>query len=793
MTNAKRRSAIALAVAFLPWLLTVFAEDLTVAPGETVTLPYNISTNYANITVNSEGKLNIQRPSGSAATLVGASKVAVNGGSIVIANIRTTLGWVDAQWTVRPLCTLSAANGAYGKLTVSGNNTDSLTAWQSRGLCVSSLVIAEEPEGFGDTVLDNIVLLNNGSLNLYGGGITNNASIKADFEVRKSYSHIDCVASEGESGGIFAKGPFEVNLDSSNTTILSIDVGETGESFNSTDATVDVVGTGTLYARMKVKGSTPFAFRAGATLDFDGALVLYKYAKEAASYLFSTDVTGGNLKEIRTESAADDGYAFDVKVDDGVTLTAPPSIAITNGYSRLTGGAGAKVLIGAENADYTFKAGINANDALTIWKTGACEVVVSATTNMPNLVLDGGVVRFTDDCVIGNMTVTGGAASVIADGCVVTLPATVEGYCSFETANGGSFAGATIFRAASFDLSNVRFRSGTTNIFSSAATANTDRWWRWTFTKLYTPRVGLRLQGLYLFDDEGNWVNEGLTKIARPYYVTDANYTTLESGKVRFFCNSVTNVAGLANAISARDITKLDYVFAAPYYNGDNWYEPNLASPQVDATNPASAVALEFCLTNSENSTGYNLRRGSGSNHSTPLSWTVESSADGTAWTLVDDRVDVEWAKPTTAFTTIDGVAATNGERNATSYMKLTRFPLSPIAGPVSLCVEEGAVVDFRAVVGGQPVSGITIDWDNPGQGVVLGAKPAANGTLNFVNLPSGTLPTAFSLPFSSDADMTVVTEWRVTVNGVERRWKVRSNGDDTYRCDSSGFMIIVR
>ena len=637
-------------------------------------------------------------------------------------------------------------------------------------------------------------MLNNGSLNLYGGGITNNASIKADFEVRKSYSHIDCVASEGESGGIFAKGPFEVNLNSSNTTILSIDVGETGESFNSTDATVDVVGTGTLYARMK--GSTPFAFRAGATLDFDGALVLYKYADKAASYLFSTDVTGGNLKEIRTESAADDGYAFDVKVDDGVTLTAPRSIAITNGYSRLTGGAGAKVLIGAENADYTFKAGINADDALTIWKTGACEVVVSATTNMPNLVLDGGVVRFTDDCVIGNMTVTGGAASVIADGCVVTLPATVEGYCSFETANGGSFAGATIFRAASFDLSNVRFRSGTTNIFSSAATANTDRWWRWTFTKLYTPQVALRLQGLYLFDDEGNWVNEGLTKIASPYYVTDANYTTLESGKVRFFCNSVTNVAGVANAISARNINKLDYVFAAPYYNGSNWYEPNLASPQVDVTNSASAVALEFCLTNSENSTGYNLRRGSsaGSNHSTPKSWTVESSADGTAWTLVDDRVDVEWAKPTTAFTTIDGVAATNdGELNATSYMKLTRFPLSPIAGPVSLCVEEGAVVDFRAVVGGQPVSGITIDWDNPGQGVVLGAKPAANGTLNFVNLPSGTLPTAFSLPFSSGADMTVVTEWRVTVNGVERRWKVRSNGDGTYRCDSSGFMIMVR
>ena len=791
MTNAKRKSAIALAVAFLPWLLTVFAEDdLMVAPGETVDL--NSSTNYVNITV--EGTLNVARE-GNSTPKVSASNIAVNGGLIQVYGTRSALGHTNDLWTVRPLCTLSAANGAYGKLSISGNSKDTtLAQMQGYGLCAASLVIAEAPEGFGGT-LDNIVLLSSGSLNLYGGGITNNASIKADFEVRKSYSHIDCVASEGGSGGIFAKGPFEVKLNSSDTTILSIDVGETGESFNSTAATVDVVGTGTLYARMK--GSTPFAFRAGATLDFDGALVLYKYADKAVSYLFSTDVTGGNLKEIRTESAADDGYAFDVKVDNGVTLTAPPSIAITNGYSRLTGDTGAKVLIGAANADYTFKAGINADDALTIWKTGACEVVVSATTNMPNLVLDGGVVRFTDDCVIGNMTVTGGAASVIADGCVVTLPATVEGYCSFETANGGSFAGATIFRAASFDLSNVRFRSGTTNIFSSAATANTDRWWRWTFTKLYTPQVALRLQGLYLFDNEGNWVNEGLTKIASPYYVTDANYTTLESGKVRFFCNSVTNVAGDADAISARKINNLDYVFAAPHCNSRNiWYEPNLTSPQVDETNPASAVALEFCLTNSENSTGYNLRRGSSasSNHSTPLSWTVESSADGTAWTLVDDRVDVEWAKPTTAFTTIDGVAATNdGELNATSYMKLTRFPLSPIAGPVSLCVEEGAVVDFRAVVGGQPVSGITIDWDNPGQGVVLGARPAANGTLNFVNLPSGTLPTAFSLPFSSGADMTVVTEWGVTVNGVERRWKVRSNGDGTYRCDSFGFMIIVR
>ena len=790
MTNAKRRSAIALAVAFLPCFLTVFAEDLTVASGETVAL--NSSTNYVNITV--EGTLNVARVGSGAAPKVSASNIAVNGGFIEVSGTRSALGHTDDQWTVRPLCTLSAANGAYGKLSISGNSSDtSLAQMQGYGLCAASLVIAEEPEGFGGTVLDNIVLLSNGSLNLYGGGITNNASIKADFEVRRSYSYIGCGASEGGSGGIFAKGPFEVNLNSSYTTILSIDVGETGESFNSTDATVDVVGTGTLYARMK--GGTPFEFRTGATLDFDGALVLYKYANKAASYLFSTDVTGGNLKEIRTESAADDGYAFDVKVDDGVTLTAPRSIAITNGYSRLTGGAGAKVLIGAENADYTFKAGINADDALTIWKTGACEVVVSATTNMPNLVLDGGVVRFTDDCVIGNMTVTGGAAKVIADGCVVTLPATVEGYCSFETANGGSFAGATIFRAASFDLSNVRFRSGTTNIFSSAATANTDRWWRWTFTKLRTQQVALRLQGLYLFDDEGNWVNEGLTSVS-PHYVKNDNYTTLESGKARFFCSSVTNIVGLASP-SQFTINRLYCLFAVPAkHSNGNWYHPCLTSPQVDETNPDSAVAVEFCLTNSENSTGYNLRSGgaSGDRYTTPLSWTVESSADGTAWTLVDDRVDVEWAKPTTAFTTIDGVAATNdGELNATSYMKLTRFPLSPIAGPVSLCVEEGAVVDFRAVVGGQPVSGITIDWDNPGQGVVLGAKPAANGTLNFVNLPSGTLPTAFSLPFSSDADMTVVTEWRVTVNGVERRWKVRSNVDGTYRCDSSGFMIIVR
>lgn len=791
MTNAKRRSAIALAVAFLPWLLTVFAEDLTVALGDTVDL--NSSTNYGKITV--EGRLNVARESGDdAAPKVSASNIAVNGGFIEVSGTRSALGHTNEQWTVRPLCTLSAANGAYGKLSIGGNNSNTNPdQMKGYGLCVSSLVIAEEPEGFVDSVLENIVTLDNGSLNLYGGGITNNASLQADFDVRKSRSHIDCVASEGGSGGIFAKGPFEVNLNSSYTTILSIDVGETGESFNSTDATVDVVGTGTLCARMK--GGTPFAFRAGATLDFDGALVLYKYADKAASYLFSTDVTGGNLKEIRTESAADDGYAFDVKVDDGVTLTAPRLIAITNGYSRLTGGAGAKVLIGAENADYTFKAGINADDALTIWKTGACEVVVSATTNMPNLVLDGGVVRFTDDCVIGNMTVTGGAAKVIADGCVVTLPATVEGYCSFETANGGSFAGATIFRAASFDLSNVRFRSGTTNIFSSAATANTDRWWRWTFTKLYTPQVGLRLQGLYLFDDEGDWVNRGLTNSA-PYYIKNDNYTTLGSGAARFVCSSVTNFDWITTP-SVYRINQLYRLFEVASTNNDGYaYHPCLTSPEVDETNPASAVALEFCLTNSEHSTGYNLRRGSGtrSTHSTPLSWTVESSADGTAWTLVDDRVDVEWAKPTTAFTTIDGVAATNdGELNATSYMKLTRFPLSPIAGPVSLCVEEGAVVDFRAVVGGQPVSGITIDWDNPGQGVVLGARPAANGTLNFVNLPSGTLPTAFSLPFSSGADMTVVTEWRVTVNGVERRWKVRSNGDGTYRCDSSGFMIIVR
>ena len=140
MTNAKRRVAIALAVAFLPCFLTVFAEDLTVASGETVAL--NSSTNYVNITV--EGTLNVARVGSDAAPKVSVSNIAVNGGAIAVSGTRSALGYTDDQWTVRPLCTLSAANGAYGKLSISGNSSNTtLAQMQEYGLCAASLVIAE--------------------------------------------------------------------------------------------------------------------------------------------------------------------------------------------------------------------------------------------------------------------------------------------------------------------------------------------------------------------------------------------------------------------------------------------------------------------------------------------------------------------------------------------------------------------------------------------------------------------------------------------------------------------------
>ena len=311
-------------------------------------------------------------------------------------------------------------------------------------------------------------------------------------------------------------------------------------------------------------------------------------------------------------------------------------------------------------------------------------------------------------------------------------------------------------------------------------------YWRYTFKKTASNKLNIR--GVYLFDNDGNWVNDlGASCYVAP--ATEMDYQPVDAGKCRFYHSSATNVAVTSTAKSYQQLKSL-YTSFSQTGAGVNSF-PVLASPVLDEANPDSYLAVEFALTNGhERVTGYNLRFYNKDAYM--QTWDVEASNDGVNWTLVDCRQDEAPASNINGYT-MDGTSYDESSFNAHEFYTFDSIRVDGLvqANPFSLQVDGGAVADLRAYPDGCTVNELTIDADGSVAGTIYGAKLAASGTVH-VSLSADKLPATFPLLLPDVADGDNLAKWQVVVNGVPSRKRLCVK-DGVVTLLENGFILLFR
>lgn len=566
---------------------------------------------------------------------------------------------------------------------------------------------------------------------------------------------------------------------------------------DSANALLAVSGKGDLAFSIRVERGRYLTLGAGLSLDFDGDLNLVPtWTDRTGNFRITAgDILGPNVKtlksvwnyehsNVRIEVGAD--VVLKVPDVDIVTAVAPDKTA------ELAGQSGAVILVDATAEARSFKANIARNDLLTICVTGTHDVVVSQTTNISHLALmPESCVRITTPCIIQDLTV-GANAQLVADGCEVVLE---QGFVTakhgvdraYRTANGGRFvvasAGTTWIRDPDPGLTGYHFTSGS-NVFSRIGLDYT--YWRFTFKK--TANGLLNIRGVYLFDNDGNWV-DNLDSNCYVAPATEVSYQPIAAGKCRFYHSSATNVAVTSTAQTFQQLKALYTSFVT---EGSGNTFPVLSSPVLDEMNPDSYLAVEFALTNGhERVTGYNLRFYN--KEAYMQTWDVEVSNDGENWTLVDRRHDEVPTGTTGNGRTMDGTKYEQDVFNAHEFYTFDNNRVDGLVqgNPFSLQVDGGAAADLRAYAGGCTVNELTIDADESVSGVVYGAKLAEVGTV-YVTLSSGELPAEFPLRMPDVSASDNLAKWQVVVNGVPSRRRLCVK-DGVVTLQKNGLILLFR
>ena len=601
----------------------------------------------------------------------------------------------------------------------------------------------------------------------------------------------------GAEHAIFMRGAWLLALDSG--VAATIDVGTQRGTFNASGVSVRTTGTGDL--TIKDSSNTAMVFENGAVFDHAGALVLCRSsANNPCSFSFSS---GASIESnvTRVEAGTD---KVSLEISDGATINVKDF-----DFSKdecLVSGGGRIVVDGS--ATRTFKAGISADSVLTLEKTGVAELAVSATTNIPNLVVGGGTVRITDGCFVANLSGSAGA-TLIADGCAVTLAGGdyALGGLALATANGGSFvktgAGTARMYAPGALGAALHVAEGDA-VFSAIGLSQ--RYWRFTFKGMSGGSPApVRLRGIYLFGTTGAWENSGIDNSAETAandYVTEIETPALAANTARYFVSSATNVV----ADSSQNYFKISYLkqLFDTANSGNN--RPVLLSPQVDSGNPNSWLSIDFRMNDGGNPiTGYNICHGTGTfSGAYPSAWSVYASDDGETWTEVDSRSGEMCQTGSGKYYTYDGAEYTTNIKGkgvaelpnmVDEAFKFSGYKGTGLAADaskaLSIQVDGSASLDLTAfTVAAQKIESATIDFAKGG-GTVYGGCIVPGGTLTLKNTAGVSLNEALPLLFQGASDTDNFTSWTVVVDGHETSRKIKfRNGRLSFE---GGLMIIVR
>ena len=807
-SNSLRVAAsCAASLLFVPAAL--HADDYALAAGASETFADGAVHIYDSISV--AGDLAISGNTKVSTT----NAITLTGGTVSVDGLRSSFGGrangansIKAVMTLQPdadgkYTKLSATNGDYGSFSVTGVGAD------CSNISAKSLTLAAETaatlEQYPNGMID-FLDLNKAGANFYE--VVNNTSLtglvtiagKSLFGRGNNYAY---------GAGFFKSGTFRVEV-ASGAEYLFNAAKQLG-SFNQADCNVLVTGPGNLtFLHSFSPASTAIAngkmnFRKGAVLDVTGTTT-FGCANVGANFgwyrFCDSNVFGPNIGTVKTATV---NY-YGTMITTPVLLEAMEGVAVTvhdvevkrdgdgivgDGMFRIDASAAARTFEANIPATYT-----NLVNNITIAKFGANAATV-IVTNIPTLKVEEGVVRLTHDCVISHLEGAAGA-TLVADGCTVTLADGCDstlGGLSLESANGGEFvksgSGTVILRTPGALGGTLHVAEGE---LTFSAYGLTQKYFRWTFTKVVQSPNPVWLGRLWLFDVDGGHAASNLT-----YKSSGA----LTAGSVRWVCDPSTNVAHVAGAVSYQQSWNLNRVFSHSLTQNMNNF-PRLASPVIDPENEASWLGVEMRLADTDKAvTGYNVMAYEAGQTSTPftpihgpVSWKVEASYDGADWTEIESVNDFNvaglsaWGWANGVFYNNESYTSANNQRGApVELFKFHGYRSSGLAAndtkAVTLQVDSGATANLTAfTVAPQKIGGIIVDYATSG-GTIQGGTIAPGGKLTIRN---GAGHFVFGTPLPG-------TLTGVTNAGNFESWSVFIDGDETagrIRLDNNGHLVVV-
>ena len=409
-----------------------------------------------------------------------------------------------------------------------------------------------------------------------------------------------------------------------------------------------------------------------------------------------------------------------------------------------------------------------------------------------HLTLNAGATLVCDSLVYtGRVTVATGARLTVVDRskCLITgfdlacadtqpkvVPFDFQKDCSYmlETFNktGKAIASMTIDRVPQ---GPVNVAEGTLRIVPSACG---DKYWRFVFKKTtgtvqqygtsapYRKQDGaepaivhLVLGKLHLLDADGNIVN-----LSSSYKSTTAA-TALVAGSHAFtheFFNTRNKEYGAGAEWNSGAYVAQDM--------GSWWSATAFTNQNLVADDPSTWETITFRLKdNAAGIAGYMMSEGSNaqSPYADPKTWTLESSPDANTWTVRDSHVD--------------DAPTHYGTGDADYFNKNKPFVLNQVVSATAftnaVTVANGATLDLSPLGDGKvSVPSLTVDM-TAGGGTLVAFAPAANGTINLVNVPAsaydhGALKGRLDIPltFVSPSATGNFANWTVQIDGVETR-----------------------
>ena len=749
---------------------TLVADDYFLAAGESGSITE--AATYDSMTVN--GDLSV-----SGGITVAVDTLTMTGGSVAVTGSGTMLGSGNSNnehptaWNMYP-----DETGQYGMISIK----DVKAADKGAGAVTFYLRPGDDAVQ-SETGYIDFLRLDNGSMNLRRA--YNTSSLTGRVTIAGTTTSTLYRRGGRQSQPMFSSGAWAIRMEDGAGAVVNFS--NQGGYLNTSGTTVDFQGNANVNIEGGYSASYPVALNKGAHFNHNGALSFTRSGNYTCLFQINdSDVIGSGVTNVSHAANASADNESRIQIASGVVATMR-NVAITGKHAYLMGPGTAR--IDASASDCLFKANIKAGDSLVVEKIGANEMVVSATTNIPNLVVGEWRVRFVGDCVVKNLTMTTNTV-LVADGCVVTLSSAPElRGISLSAENGGSFVKADAVRTVVYEPASITGLLHVANgelAFSSYGYTN--KFWRFTFTSVKSGISPLYIRGLYLFAGDGTWQNSGLG------YVDPANETTasvLAAGKTRWYCSSATNVASAAGTESYYNYKNLNKIFR---YSDNNNHYPHLISPRIDPENPDSHLAVEMRLSNSAKPiTGYNLRAAGSARYAN--GWRIEVSNDGLAWTQIEERKDQAFSISDT-YNTYDDVAYVKESANAKEFLHFTGYRnggLAAMPDSLSIQFDDGATLDLLAFDDGQPIDSVTIDLASGG-GTVKGGKIMPNGTLilNGVAETGADIASALPLAFEGALDAQNFRSWKVVIDGKpSRRHPVYANGKISV--PSLGFIMDIR